>query len=251
MMSSVVLGLGALGHPSDVRADAITQTATIPVAQTDWGTPKILNINQFDTQGGARILDQVNVSLHAHIENNFGMTFTTPSTITESVATGNPSSPGPSITIFQPDGTTPILSVQSPNDPNFLTRSVTYGFQPGQAFPQTFSSSLPSTSPFYLAPAVSDQSSTLNLTSPANLAAFSGTGSIKLPVVASAVESDFFSSGNGQDLLTTTANADVTVTYQYHLSSPQTITAPEPGSVALWGLGAAVGLGLLRRSRRR
>jgi hypothetical protein len=244
--------LGALA-PSIARADAITQTSSIPLTATNFGltTPTNLTIQQFNTQQGTRVLDEVDVTVHALIQNNFGMTFVTPATIKETVGTGNPSSPGPTVTIEQPDGKTPLLTVQSPNDPSFLTRTVTYGGSPGQTLPQHFGSDLPTTSPFYLAPAISQQTASLNLTDAANLAKFAGTGSINLPVVASAIDKATISSGNGTTQFTTQATADVTITYKFHDVGPQTLQpVPEAGSLALWGLGLLAGSGLVHRYRR-
>jgi hypothetical protein len=152
------------------------------------------------------------------------------------------------ITLYQPDATTPILKVQAPNDPNFLTRSQTYGSQPGQTLPQHFGSDLPSSSPFYLAPAVSEQSSSATLTAPADLARFVGTGTINLPVSASAFSRFTTDSGNGDGQITTSGTADMTVTYTYHQAQPQVI--PEPATMALWALGALGALRLRRLTRR-
>jgi hypothetical protein len=244
--------LGAL-VPSITRADAITQTDSIPLTATDFGqtSPTDLVIQQFNTEQGTRVLDGVDVTVHALIQNNFGMTFVTPATITESVATNNPSSPGPTVTIEQPNGTTPLLTVQSPNDPAFLTRTVTYGGSPGQTLPQHFGSDLPTTSPNYLAPAISQQTASLTLTDAADLAKFTGTSAINLPVVASAIDKATISSGNGTTQFTTDASATVTITYQYHEVGPQTLqTVPEAGSLALWGLGLLAGARIVRRYRR-
>src|SRR5262249_59495626 len=130
-------------------------------------------------------VDSVTLTVHARVQNLYDMRFVTPATITDSVATGNPAQPGPSITMYQPDGKTPLLSVQAPNDPSVLSRSVTYG-QPGQTLPQEFSSSLPKTSPFYIAPTVFDQTGSQTLTKAADLALFTGKGTMALPVAASA-----------------------------------------------------------------
>lgn len=243
--------------PSLAGASELTQTATIPLTATDWGpsTGDLVGKNplvfqKFDTQGGKRVLDAVNVVFDAHIMNNFSMKFVTPATITDSVATGNPLSPGPSITLYQPNGTSPVLTVQSPNDPASLTRSKTYGGSPGQTLPQVFSSDLPATSPFYLAPASYERVSSTSLTSPADLARFTGAGTLGFPVSAAAFASISTSSGNGMGQVTTEGTATLTLKYQYHQAQPQTTNTPEPGALLLWGL-AGTGLLAVSRSRTR
>jgi hypothetical protein len=239
------------------QASTISQTASLPLTSTDFGPSNgpggadPLVLQKFDTKDGSRILDSVSLVFHASVETDFAMKFTTPATITDSVATGNPASPGPSITLYEPDAKTAILAVQAPNDPTVLARSVTYGGKAGQTLPQSFSTSLPTTSPFYLAPAVFQQSSSLNLTSAAALAQFTGTGAVDLPVAASAFAKITSSSGNGMGSVSTMGTADVTVTYTYHNAPPQPQTLPEPGSIAVWGLAGVAALVFRTRVARR
>ena len=235
---------------SGTKAGTITQTASIPLSSTDFG-PQSMVVTPFDNKGGTRVLDEVDINLHALIQNNFNFTFNTAGTIRESVATGNPLSPGPTITIFQPDGSTPILTVQSPNDQSLLTRMVTWGNQPGQSLPQTFGSDKSTSSPFYIAPAVFQRSSSLQLTTPADLSTFTGAGNISLPVKASAVSDVTYSMGNGSDVVKTNGSADVSVTYLYHNLSGEFIQAPEASSLILWGLGALAGSRAWLKARRR
>ena len=186
------------------------------------------------------------------------MTFTTPATITDTVANAASSaakasgmtSPGPQITIFQPNGMTPVLSVAEPNDPSVLTRSVSYGSASGQTLPREFSSKFATNSPYYLAPTNAHQSSTSTLSSPASLALFTGTGKITLPVSAAATSTMSISSGNGSGWVTTQGSATATITYKYHDTIPAGQTVPEPSTMMLWGLGGVVALGLTRLRRR-
>lgn len=252
LFASFLIGL----CPSGAWAGLMTQTESLPLTPTDFGpgnkfvsTTDPLVFQKFNDQGGALVLDSVKLDVHAMIQNTFGMTFTTPATITDSVATGNAASPGPAITLFQPDASHALLAVQAPNDPTFLTRSVTYG-KSGQTLPQSFGSQFDPKSPFYLAPAVSQQSGSLTLTKPADLAIFAGTGTIKLPVAASAVSRFSSSSGNGGGSVTTAGSADVTVTYSYHARIPAPEIVPEPTACVVWSLGGASVL-LYRRARRR
>jgi hypothetical protein len=232
----------------------ISQTASLPLTPTDFGpgNSKVAPIvfNQFDTQQGTRVLDSVTLTFHALIRNDFGMKFVTPATITDTVATGNATTPGPTLTLFQPDGVHTLLTVKAPNDPTFLTRSVTYGSKPGQTLPQTFGSTYASTSAFYLAPAISQASSALQLTSPTDLALFSGAGKLTLPVSAAAVAKITSSSGNGMGSISTEGTAEVTVDYKWHEKVPAPQVVPEPATVISWSLaGAALIFGYRVRRR--
>src|SRR5207244_3511899 len=104
--------------------------------------------------------------------------------------------------------------------------------------PQQYDSSNPG-SPFYLAPATADQTLSIKLTSPDQLKLFLGSGKVSLPVEASAFSSFVSTSGNGWGKVRTSAAANVKVSYEYHsvVPSPQGQLIPEPGAVALWGLG--------------
>jgi hypothetical protein len=259
-MGSVALGalLPASTRGAAITEKTLTETASIPLTSTDFGGSNgipsgagpMLKIAPFNTHNGAFTLDSVSLSFHAMVQDKFGMTFTVPATITDSVATGSPSNPGPAISLFEPDGKTPILTVKSPNDPSVLARTVTYGGQAGQTLPQQFSSSLPSTSPFYLAPATSQGTTSLTLTSATDLAQFTGTSTVNLPVVASAIATIKNSAGNGSGLIATNGGADVTVTYQYHSTQSEPQTIPEPVSVVVWSGLAGIGL-LVGRWRHR
>jgi hypothetical protein len=218
----------------------ITENSTLPLTTTNFNTStsKVapLTFTQFDTDGGSRVLDSVTLNFSAQIQNQFGMQFTTPATITDSVATNNPSQPGPVITLDGPNGK-PLVTAQVPNDPSLLERTVTYGGKAGQTLPQTFSSSLPSTSPFYIAPAVTTATGSQTLTSAADLKSFLGTGSVSLPVSAAASSMFTSSSGNGFGSVTTEGTASVQVTYTWHPNVPSPELVPEPATVVLWGAG--------------
>ncbi|GAC1450166.1 MAG: hypothetical protein NVSMB9_34440 [Isosphaeraceae bacterium] len=248
----VCVTLASTLAPSLTRAGIITQDSSIPLTATDFGQGNnagaSLVFQQFDTKGDALQLDAVKLNFHAMIKNDFQMQFTSPSTITLSVAATDANHPSPTITMYQPDGIHPILTAQAPNDPSVLTRSVTYGFKDGETLPQSFGSDLPASSPFYLPQAVSQASSEQRLTAPADLKLFTGPGSITLPVSAKAFSQ--FGSGNGFGAVTTFGKADVTVSYEYHSKIPAGELVPEPASVLLWGLGGASLLALHRFRRR-
>ncbi len=230
-----------------------TQTSSLPLTTTDFtsGANKVtaLGFQQFDTLDGTRTLDSVALTFHAAIQNQFQMQFVNPATITTSVATNNPNTPGPTITVYQPDGTNPLLTVSAPNDPTSLTRSVTYN----GTGPATFGSNLPSTSPNFIAPTMTQASQTATLTNPADLALFTGSNVLNLPVSAKAFSSFSSSSGNGFGSVMTQGTADVTVTYSWHNnpSGAQTVPnpAPEPMTMVLWGVGGGVMFVVHRRRR--
>lgn len=249
--ASVLLGLSVM---TDAKAEIITQTVTLPLTQTDFsvGNSGVTNnpmvFQQFDTQQGTRTLDSVTLSFSASITNNFSMRFTNPATIVDSVATGNADTPGPTITLYQPDGTSSLLVVKAPNDPSFLTRSVTYGFGSGETFPQAFGSQFATNSPYYLAPATAQASSSVTTSAASDLAIFTGTSTVALPVAASAFGQFSSSSGNGFGRITTNATAAVTIQYNWHLTNSGGQTIPEPSSFVLAGLGFGF---LAYRSRRK
>lgn len=232
------------------------QTAAIPLTQTNWGptTPALSGVNPlsftpFDTQGGALVLDSVSMTFHPHLQFNFSMDFQTPATITVSEISSDGNSPRPTVTLYHPDGSTPILTAQPPTDPAVMTRAVTYGFNDGETMNQHFGSDLPSTSKFYLAPTTVDHTFSVTLTSAADLAQFVGTKNILLPVAASAYSEFTSTSGNGAGAITTRAGVDASLVYNYH-KKPAPEFIPEPASMALWTLGG-VGLVVVRRTRRR
>ena len=221
----------------------ITQNATLPLTSTDFnsgsnipGNPLVFQ--QFDTQQGARQLNSVVLTVNASIR--------TSSSCSSSPRRRSPTR-SPPATPRRPARRSPSTSPAAPspcfrpgpNDASQLTRSVTYGYSAGQTMGQVFSSSLPSTSPYYIAPADFNQTKTLTLTAPADLALFSGTGSLSLPVTASAWSSFFSNSGNGFGKVTTSGSASISVTYNWSPTGPAAQTVPEPAAVVLWGIGSA------------
>ncbi len=204
------------------------QSITVPLTATNFGVNGAPNdplvFNQFDPTLGT--LQQVNVTMQYDFNQQISMTFANPATIT--VTAGNNL-----IALERPD-TTSIFSATPPT----FSETVTYGFAPGETtFPHTLNFG-PQNNHVSLSPVA--------LTSGSDLAAFTGPGTIALPLIASAVSSFSSTSGNGTGSSTTMAGATVTVQYVY---SP-TNAVPEPSSMILLGLGGG-GLMWGRRLRRR
>jgi hypothetical protein len=271
LLCSAILVL--LGH-SRVRAETLTTqpdvdpTAHLDLMQTDFGgatgnTGPALSLGQFDTQSGTRALQAVDLTFKGTLLDKYNLSFVTPATMSITVGSGNPLTPGPQISLINPatgqpfeatlpDGTTSAATIHTPTDPNFWTRTVTYGNNPGENMPQKFSSdynpSDPAQSKFYLAPANSTQSMDLKITSPSDIAQFIGSQTLQLPVAGNAFSSFMSTSGNGSGTVLTTASADVSVTYEYVTAQPEFV--PEPGAVLIWGLGGIGSLVIWRALRR-
>jgi hypothetical protein len=235
-----------LGHFPAVGGQLTTtpQTESIPLTETDWGsgTSGITNpmvFSQFNPKLGT--LDSISITFNTRVLNDFEMIFFStpnPTTITVMNAPASNPSEGPAITLYAPNGTTPLLVSRTPADQVART-TATAG---------TYSSQLPVTSPYYIPP--SDVSNSLSdsldrSNAAALLSEFTGTGTVGLPITAIAY-SDFTSnSGNGTGRVTTEASATVTIQYVYTAA-----VTPEPSSVILLGLGAGITVFVAGRRRR-
>jgi hypothetical protein len=216
---------------------------------TNWsaGTAGINNptvFNQFNPTLGTLL--SVDITLTTNIRNDYELMFVpTPIITTIDVATTQTTDPsvlndpakralltdGPTVTLLAPDGTTQIFGPPATRQPvDFVQLTKSSG---------TWSSLLPITDPHFIPPTVSQQTFTRSLSSSDSLSLFSdfiGSGSIGLPVTATAFSSFFSSSGNGGGAVLTAANASVTIQYQY-LGAQQIV--PEPSSVLLLSVGIA------------
>jgi len=236
---------------ADAAVTPIQMHGIVPTIP-NWGptTPSLLGQNplvfdKFDPTLGQ--LQSVNLTVMYATAESVNMNFTTAATITlRSSSASNPNQ-GTVIAVNGPDATN-LLMASAP----VFTYTKTYG-GPGQTLPQSFSNDqnrFQPGSPFFLTPDGQPSNTTstffdnrnLTLTDPGQLALFTGSGTVGLPVFANG--GTFFSttSGNGTGSIITYATVTVALSYTY--------VVPEPSSMALLGLGG-VGIVLAGNFRRR
>jgi PEP-CTERM motif len=245
-----------------------TQSTSPPgvLVATDWGpgtngVTTSLSFAKFNPNLGS--LTAIDITVTATIRNDYELIFVrTPTPTTIAVAssqTADPSvladptkrsmlSDGPKVTLFAPNGIAQILGPPATRQPvDFVQMTKSSG---------TWSSLLPTTNPNYIPPTITQQSNSTTLTDSNAHSLFSdfiGTGTLDLPINATAFSSFYSSSGNGGGAVLTKANAIVTVQYVYS-SVPEPSNAltsvPEPSSAIILGLGIGISL-LASRLRRR
>jgi hypothetical protein len=230
------------------------------LVDTNWtaGTAGINNplvFNQFNPSLGT--LTSINITMTSTIRNDYELVFTqTPTPTTLYVATSATSDPsvlanpalraqltdGPNVTLYGPNGTTQLFGAPGTSQPvDFVTLTEPKG---------TYSSLLPVTNPNYIPPTVTEQSFQRMLTAADSASLFNefiGTGTVDLPVIATAFSSFYSNTGNGGGGVITTAGASVSI--QYGFEQGQQIV-PEPSGVFLLGLGAGLVILASRRDRR-
>jgi hypothetical protein len=194
-----------LFSPSKLSAAILTQTQSVPLTPTDWSTTLVFS--QFNPALGT--LNSITIMLDGTIVSELIATNTGATTDTGTVtATAT-------ITVTRPDSSTLVVAP---------TVSHTETLDPGNSFDvtETNSASNAVTSP----PPASD------------LVAYTGVGTIGLPI--SAVGSSTVTSGNGNVAggALTSASATVTLVYQYDPA----LMLPEPPGVLVFGLALAAGL---------
>ena len=235
-----------------------TQSTSPPgvLTATNWGpgTTGVTNpliFNQFNPTLG--VLTSIDITLTTNIRNDYELIFTkTPIITTIDVATSQTTDPsvlanpaeralltdGPTVTLFGPNGVTQLFGAPGTRQPvDFVQMTESSG---------AYSSLLPITNPNFIPPTITQQTFSRTLTvgdSPSLFSEFIGTGTVDLPVSATAFSSYFSSSGNGGGAVMTTANAIVTIQFGF-------ASVPEPSSVFLLGLGIGISF-LASRLRRR
>ncbi len=216
---------------------------------TNWGpgTSQVkspLSFEQFNPKLGT--LEEIDITLTTTIRNDYKLIFVpTPKITTIDVATSATSDPsilndpvkraqltdGPTITLFAPGGRSQIFGPPATRQPvDFVQLTETSG---------TWSSLLPINDPHFIPPTMTEQSfsRTLNDSNASSVFSdFIGSGSVSLPITATAFSSFFTSSGNGGGAVLTKANAAVSIQYGY---APNAI--PEPSSVILLTIGLGLG----------
>jgi hypothetical protein len=229
------------------------QSQSIAPTIPNWGptTPSLqgkdpLVFSQFDPSLGQ--LQSVNVTMSYNTSEVVNMNFVTASTITLRSASAATPNQGAMVVLNGPIPNTNLITASAP----VFSYTKTYG-SPGQALPQAFSNDptkVQPGSPFFLTPdgqpnnltSTFSGSQSVTISDANQLALFTGTGTVGLPVFAAAGSSFTTTSGNGSGSIITRAGVTVTLSYTY--------VVPEPSSVALLGLGGG-GILLAGRIRRR
>lgn len=201
------------------------QTRSLPLTDTDWsaGTPTSLAnpliFQKFDPSLGT--LNSVTLSGTYAVAHSGTIRFDTAGSIDLAVT-------NQSVKLTRPDSS--VLLSAAPADYG-TTQSYA-----GPTFPRTFTVN-PQTGTTAFTPTT--------LSGVADLAMFKAATAgetIRLPASASALGSSRTTSGNGFGLVTTQVGLDVTLTYNY-------TPVPEPGTLAVVGLGVAGWLFAARRRR--
>ena len=210
--------------PTAAKAD-VTSPQAIQIAATDtnFGPGTAINdpmiFNQFNPTLGT--LNSVSVSVLYDFSHSATVTFYTPGMFTTAATNNN-------------------LSVTLSNGQQIASATA-----PDYSQNTTFNAATMTLNNPVNLPSVTNSGAVgpVSLTSAADLALFTGNGTVSIPVLASSVANFTTNNGNGAGLVTTQADAKVTVSYNY---TPNAV--PEPSSVVLLGLG---GCGLLWYRRRR
>ncbi|MFO0911005.1 MAG: choice-of-anchor E domain-containing protein [Isosphaeraceae bacterium] len=205
---------------SSARADyTITQSPpAIPLTQTNWSptTTTLAGVNPFVFQkfdaskyssgGLTAVLTRIDLKLDYEFQNTLQVRFDNVATITVS-AQG-------SMNLNLPSGNNAL-----PTSPSF-SNSATLSSKPSDVF-----------SKFVTLPTqVYSGSQSASYTDQGTLAQFLGTGTVGMPVFASANSNFNSSSGNGFGSSVTYASAQITMVMTY-------VLVPEPSSIMLTGFG--------------
>jgi len=207
-----IVVLGGLG--SRAEAATISHTDSIPLAEPDWSGS--ISVPKFDSSLGT--LNSVTCKLTGHAEGSakFESLDTQPASVTMQLSA--------IVQLRRPDSSTLVISIPVTDTSDAVDSFdgiLDFGGTSGKTY-SNLSADLTENATHSLA---------------ADLALFTGTGSITLPVTA-----DGASTGTGAGNLVLqfamAASADVEIIYDY--------SVPEPGTLGLMSLGT---LGMIRRRR--
>ena len=183
---SAVAGLALLGLSA--HADTITQVFNIPVQTTDF--TKTFTFKQFDTLGGTRVLDSIELDLTAN--GNFGGKVTNdyfrPETFTVSEAS--------KVTFTGPDATSVVTNLSAAQTYTLLAPDATLPFGPFVSAPGAVTAFVPT----------------------AHFGQFIGTGLLSPVSVVNTLSGQTITGGGGNiaAALTTAVGADAKIIYTYH-----------------------------------
>ncbi|MFI5381693.1 MAG: choice-of-anchor E domain-containing protein [Tepidisphaerales bacterium] len=215
---SIAAGVLGMALPAASYGSTISFTDSDPLATTNWS--KSVSIPLFDPAWGT--LNSISFQIQAHVESDvsFESKDKKPATIVTAVQAA--------LTLTRPD-----MTVITQTTPTIATTDSVTAFDGILDFGGTSGRS-------YVG-LTADTSFTSNSSAPADLALFSGTGNITLPVSAE-LSSKATGAGNLVAGFASAASAAVTVTYDF--------TPGVPAPAAAWGGGIMLAGVVLARFRR-
>jgi cytoskeletal protein RodZ len=218
---SAVAGLALLGLSNAQAAAPIVQDFTIPIQTTDF--TKMFTFNQFDTLGGTRSLDSVELSINA--TGKFGGSVTNNAASTETFVAAETSA----VTFTGPDNTSVVSNLGASQTYTNLAAGATAPFGPFLATPGAATTFVPT----------------------ADFGLFTGTGLLSPLSIVSTVSGQSVTGGGGNIVaaFTTQVGATAELVYTYHTNDRN--PTPEPGAWASMSIGVLGLMALGLRARKK